>query len=79
MTGAASVLWDWYRATTKVSLRNKETLHGLPLYGDRLLPDTALILVSGYGREAALSDARRSYKIEMPQYEYPSDEVEVML
>ena len=79
MTGADTVLWDWYRTSTRVSLKNKEMLHGLPLYRDRLIPDTALILVSGYGRDAALSDARRSHKIEMPQYEYPTTEVEVMI
>jgi hypothetical protein len=78
MTGADSALWDWYKLTTGVRLKNKDTLHGLPLYKDRALPDSALILAAGYGRDAALVDTRRAYKLEMPVYEYPGTTVEVM-
>lgn len=78
MTGANSVLWDWYKMTTGVRLRDKGNLHGLPLHTDRLLPDTVLILVVGYGKDAALVDARASYKLEMPAYEFPDTTVEVL-
>jgi hypothetical protein len=78
MTGADSVLWDWYKMTTGVRLRNKDSLHGLSLYTDRALPDTALLLVVGYGKDAALVDARASYKLEMPVYEFPDTTVEVL-
>lgn len=79
MLGANSTLWAWYRHTSGVELRAKDTLHGLPVYADRYIPDTALIIVAGYGRDAALIDARKSYKIEMPQYNYPESDVEILL
>lgn len=78
MTGADSALWDWYKMTTGVRLKNKDSLHGLPLYKDRALPDSALVLAAGYGRDAALVDTRQAYKLEMPVYEYPGTTVEVM-
>ena len=77
MTGADSALWEWYRLSTGVALKNRESLHGLPLYADRALPDTALILAAGYGRDAALVDTRSAFKIEMPTYSYPETTVEV--
>lgn len=79
MTGAASALWEWYRISTGTALRNRENLHGLPLYTDRKLPDTALILTAGYGRDAALVDTRNAFKIEIPTYAEPETTVEVMV
>lgn len=79
VTGADTVLWEWYRVTTGVVLRGKSSLHGLPLYTDRNLPDTALILTAGYGRDAELIDARNSYKLEMSVISYPKQNVEVMI
>ena len=78
LTGANPALWDWYKTTTGVRLRNRSALHGLPLYTDRELPDTALLLAAGYGRDAALIDARTVYKLEMPAYEIPDTTVEVL-
>jgi hypothetical protein len=78
MTGPATALWDWYRVTTGVALRNREQLHGLPLLLDRQIPDTALILTMGYGRDAALVDTRQALKIEIPTYSLPDTTVEVI-
>jgi hypothetical protein len=78
MTGAGSALWDWYRITTNVALKNRESLHGLPLYLDRQIPDTALVLAAGFGRDAALVDTRNAFKIEIPTYNVPETTVEVM-
>jgi hypothetical protein len=77
MTGADSSLWDWYKTTTGVRLKSTDSLFGLPLYKDRALPDSALLLAAGFGRDAALVDTRRAYKLEMPVYEYPGTTVEV--
>lgn len=79
MTGADSALWEWYRVSTGVPLKNRENLHGFPVLTDRALPDTALILAAGYGRDAALVDTRTAFKIEMPTYSYPETTVEVIL
>lgn len=79
VTGAASAVWDWYRFSSGVALKNREYLHGLPMYTDRLIPDTALVLLSGLGRGASVVDARRSFKIEIPSYAYPETEVEVVI
>lgn len=79
MTGASTALWEWHRVTTGVTLKNHETLYGLPLYSDRGLPDTALVLAAGFGRDAALVDTRRAFKIEIPTYRVPETNVEVFL
>lgn len=65
-SGEATVLWHWYEASNGGKLRNREYLHGLPLYLDRDLPETALVLIAGLGQDAALVDARRSFKVEIP-------------
>jgi hypothetical protein len=64
-TGADSVFWGWYSMTTGVSLNSRHSIMGLPVYTDRLLPDTALILCTAYGKDAALVDTQRAYKVEM--------------
>ena len=75
MTGAGTVLWSWYCSSTGYQLRSKDTLHGLPLHTDIALPDTALILAAGYGRDAALVDTRTAYKIEIPTQPNEVEEV----
>jgi hypothetical protein len=77
LTGADSVLWEWYRLSTGVALKGQQSVHGLPVYTDRALPDTALILASGYGRDAALVDTRLALKIEMPVHSRPETTVEI--
>jgi len=43
------------------------------------LPDTALVLAAGFGRDAALVDTRRAFKIEIPTYRVPETNVEVFV
>lgn len=78
VTGKTSALWDWYRYTTGHQLEDRETLFGLPLRTDRHLPDTVLLLCAGFGRDASFIDTQASYKVEMPVYELPTTEVQVM-
>lgn len=78
VTGTDPVLWAWYRFTTGHELAESDTFFGLPLLRDRQIPDTVLLLCSGYGRDAAFVDTRVSYKVEMPRYAYPPTDVQVM-
>lgn len=77
-TGAQTHLWDWYRYTTGYSMVARRQLFGLPVLTDRQLPDSVLILCAGFGRDASFSDTQMSYKVEMPTYALPTDEVQVM-
>ena len=77
-TGAHSVLKDWYRYTSGYTLEASDQLFGLPLLPDRQIPDTVLLLCTGYGRDASFLDTRVSYKVEMPSYVMPDTNVEVI-
>jgi len=65
VTGAATVFWDWYSATTGSSLRTKGYIFGLPILPDAHIPDTALLLCAAHSRESALIDTEWALKIEM--------------
>ncbi len=78
ISGADTSLWEWFRTTTGVNLQDRTSLLGFPVHLDRAIPDAALILTAGYGRDASLMDARSSFKIEMPTYTYPDNDIEVM-
>jgi hypothetical protein len=71
VVGAQTTLWDWYRFTTGHTLQERETIFGFPIYNDRHIPDTALLLCAGYGKDAAFVDTQVSYKVEMPTFQQP--------
>jgi hypothetical protein len=75
-TGRMTVFWDWYQFTTGYTFETRDRLFGLPVLTDRQLPDTALLLCAGFGRDAKFIDTQVSYKVEMPRYEL-STEAEV--
>lgn len=81
-TGANTSLWDWYQLTTGRALPRfiveGSPFFGLPVLTDRQIPDTALLLAAGYGRDAAFVDTQKSYKVEIPQYVLPNNDVEVI-
>jgi hypothetical protein len=62
-----SNLWAWYEETTSVKLPNKESLLGLPYFGDRMIEDGTLILCAGFARDGGLIDTHKSYKLCIPQ------------
>jgi len=70
VAGARSVLPDWHFKTTGVRL-GPDGAYGLPLHRDRHIPDETLILVAAYSRDAGLVDARKAYKIAMPDRQAP--------
>ncbi len=78
VVGAGTMLWQWHQFTTGHDVRDRGFFFGQPVLEDRLIPDTALLLCAGYGRDAAFIDTRVSYKVEIPEYVMPETEVEVM-
>lgn len=78
VTGKGTALWEWYRFTTGHAPESHDTFFGLPLLTDRHIPDTALLLCAGFGKDAAFIDTRTSYKVEIPVYEPPPSDVKVM-
>lgn len=78
VAGAESSLWDWYQYTTGHIVFSKKQLFGLPVLIDRQVPDSALILCAGFGRDASLIDTQISYKVEIPVYTVPDTSVEVI-
>ena len=77
-TGRMTVLWDWYQFTTGYVFETRDRLFGLPLLTDRLLPDTALLLCSGFGKDAKFIDTQVSYKVEMPRHEVSTTSLKVI-
>lgn len=74
-----TILWKWYLYTTGFSLGTQGHLCGLPVYADRHIPDSALILCSSFVKEGALVDTQKAYKIEMNYVVAPATEVEVIV
>lgn len=75
-----SKFWDWYFTSTGYDVQNKDTLMGLPVYNDRHMPEDRIVLAVGYGRDATMIDARKSFQLVVPQYfSVEKDQVEVVL
>lgn len=78
VTGANSILNEWYIQTTGSRILSDQAICGIPLYKDRHIPDTALILCTAMSNKAALIDTNKSFKIEMLYTEAPNTTVEVL-
>lgn len=76
--GVGTVLWEWCHFTSGVDIRNREYLCGYPVYTDRQLPDTALVLMAGVDHTRALVDTRLSVKVEMKQNRAINDDLEIL-
>jgi hypothetical protein len=59
-------LRKWHASTTGIVLPSNE-MYGLPLLCDNQLPQETLFLCAAYGRNAALVDTAKSYKITIPR------------
>jgi len=64
-SGHALTLRKWHAHTTGIVLPPDE-MYGLPFLADKQLPTEALFLCAAYGRNAALVDTVRTYKITIP-------------
>ena len=57
-----------------VSIESRDTLLGYPLYYDRNIPGTVLVLCAGVDHATALIDTKLSLKIEMQRSQSILDE-----
>lgn len=73
-----TALWQWYQNTTSFALATRTSLCGLPIYFDREVPDSVLLLCAAFSREGALIDTQKAYKVEMDYIIAPKIEVEVL-
>jgi hypothetical protein len=79
VSGAATKLWEWYRSTTNSSLPRTAEVFGLPFLLDRGIPDTALLLCTAYGKDSAVVDTVKVYKVEMEVHlTLPTTHVEII-
>lgn len=58
-------LWTWLHFGDDLTLAGRDVLLGQPLYTDRYIPDTALVLCAGVDHTTSLLDTKLSLKIEM--------------
>ena len=63
--GMDSSIWNWFYLSAGIELQHKRSLLGYPIYEDKDIPATALVLCAGIGDSKALIDTRLSVKIEM--------------
>jgi len=77
-TGANTVLWSWSHFSSGVEIQSRDYLSGLPIFYDKQLPDTALVLCAGVGHTRALLDTRLAVKVEMQQNRVLSDDLEIL-
>jgi hypothetical protein len=73
-----TVLWDWYGYTTGTTVNVRNSICGVPIYTDRHVPDSALILCGSYAKDGAIIDTQKAYKVEMDYMIAPKTEVEVL-
>lgn len=64
-SGHDLTLRKWHVHTTGIVLA-KDEMYGLPFLSDRQLPTEALFLCAAYGRNAALVDTTKTYKVTIP-------------
>lgn len=62
--GAATTLYRWFHASTGYAPKMQESFYGLPVYTDRAIPDSVVILCAGLGKNASLVDCHRFIKLD---------------
>lgn len=73
-----TVLWSWLSLSDDFQATSRDVLLGYPLYTDRNIPDTALVLCAGVDRTTSLKDTKFSIKVEMQTFKSPlKEEVEI--
>lgn len=70
-------LWSWLYFGDDLNLSSRDTFFGYPLYTDRQIPDTALVLCAGVDGTTALVDTKLSVKVEMQRAQILDEEVDV--
>jgi hypothetical protein len=77
-TGVNTIAYNWFYFTSGIELQNQDQLFGYPIYSDKQLPDTALVLCAGLGQTRALIDTRIAVKVEMQQNNVLRDDMEIL-
>lgn len=79
VTSPTTSLWTWLFFGSDLELKSRDALYGFPVYVDRNVPDTALVLGAGINGATALVDTKWSLKIEMRRGAVPSaEEVDIL-
>lgn len=65
IAGENTILWDWYFKTTGINIKDRQRLGGLPVYADKEVPSTVLVLCAALESGAAMTNVSKAYKIEM--------------
>ena len=68
VTGANSSFWRWHVETAGVRLARQNSAYGIPIYTDREVPDSSLILCAAYVRGATLAGCHRFLAIGMASF-----------
>jgi hypothetical protein len=75
----STLLWTWLYFGSDLELKSRDALYGFPLYVDRHVPDTALVLGAGVDGATALIDTKWSLKVEMRRLATPdAEEVDIL-
>lgn len=77
-SGMETELWTWCYLSSGVDLRSHNRFFGYPIYLDRNIPNSALVLCAGVGQTSALIDTRLAVKIEMQQNRVLNDDLEIL-
>jgi hypothetical protein len=78
VTGANTILPTWFSHGTGRTLLTVEYVCGLPVYLDRNIPDSTLIVGGAYTRDADLTAVQKFYSLEMAVASMPETTVEVL-
>jgi hypothetical protein len=71
-------LWNWIYFSSGIEVHHTGALLGYPLYEDKEIPDTALILCAGIGTSMALIDTKLAVKVEMLTTSVLHQEMEIL-
>jgi hypothetical protein len=73
----STTLWSWLYFGDDLEVSSRDTFLGYPLYTDKQIPDSALVLCAGVEGASALIDTKVSLKIEMQRIKHSIQDEEV--
>jgi hypothetical protein len=69
-SGPSSTFWLWHERMGLTISVGRDEAYGLPFLYDEYFPPTTLVLCTGYTRNSALIDVKKSFKMLMPEAHY---------
>ena len=67
VSGPGSTFWLWHEKYDFTLSSSRDQAYGVPFLYDEYFPPFSLVLCASYTRSAALSEIRKSFKIQMPE------------